>query len=265
VSALARIGTMSLNATMRTYLSPANLVWIVAMPIVLSLVISLWIGAESGPGWADERIAYETPRGDEASGEFPRVNKVFGVYLIFAFSALVARAGEIHSERKVGTLQRALAAGVPYWEITAAHAASLVLVGLVQAVVFFLATGLFGTPWLATGWLSVVLPVLAVIACASGVSIGIAGFVRSVPLLQMIGSGGPSLLAWLGGAFFPLDVAPAGVQRLAVINPVYWAMEALSGGFVYTGLPGQAASLAILFLIGVAGLVIGVQGLRRYE
>ena len=190
---------------------------------------------------------------------------VFGVYLIFVFSTLLTRAGSIHDEYKRGTLQRTLVAGVPHWEIVTAHVAGLVLVGLIQASIFVAVTGLLGTPWLATGWLSVVLPVLGAIAAAAGVSIGIAGFVQSSGLLQMIGGGGPSILALLGGAFFPLDVAPAGVQRLAVINPVYWAMEAFTGGYVYNGVSSQAAPLAMLFLIGVTGMVIGVQGLRRYE
>ena len=129
-----------------------------------------------------------------------------------------------------------------------------------QAVIFMTVTGLLGTPWLATGWLSVALPVLGAIVAAAGISIGIAGFVHSDGLLQMIGGGGPSLLALLGGAFFPLDVAPAGVQRLAVINPVYWAMEALTGGYVYQGFVESSDPVGRAPLDRRPGMVIGVQG-----
>lgn len=155
--------------------------------------------------------------------------------------------------------------GVPLREILAAHAASLILIGLIQAALFVALTGMLGTPWFAAGWSSAALPVLAVIVAAAGISAGIAGLVKNAALLQAVGGGGASMLALLGGAFFPLEVAPAGVQRLALVNPFYWAMEALSGGFVYRGLPSQARPLAVLVLMGAAGFVIGVLGLRRSE
>lgn len=256
---------MSLNATLRAYLSPANLMWTVVIPIVLSAVISLWMSGENASPWAIEGIAFETPRGERASGEVSWVSRVFGIYLISAFSVMITRAGAIHDEARRGTLQRTLVTGVPHWEIIAAHVASLVLVGLIQACLFVAATGALGTPWFITGWASVVLPVVGAIIAAAGLAIGIAGLVHSAGLLQILAGGGPSVLAMLGGAFFPVEVIPGGVQRLAVINPVYWAMETLNGGFVYNGLSSQATPLAILLLIGVTGMVIGVQGLRRYE
>lgn len=265
MSGLRRVGTMSLNATLRTYLSLASLIWIVVLPILLSLIVSFAMGGEPGVAWTGEWFTYETPRGDRASEEFPKVSKIFGVYLIFAFSALLTRAGAIHDERRRGTLQRTLVAGIPYLEVVAAHVVSLFLVGFIQAIILITVTGMLGTPWLVTGWSSVVLPIVGTIVAAAGIAVGITGLVRGSGLLRIIASGGPSMLALLGGAFFPLDVAPAGVQRLAVINPVYWAMEAFSGGFIYNGLSSQVTPLAVLLLFGVAGMVIGVQGLRRYE
>ena len=49
--------SISAHSTLRAYISPANLMWLVAIPIILSLVISLWMGGESGAQWADGRIA----------------------------------------------------------------------------------------------------------------------------------------------------------------------------------------------------------------
>lgn len=265
MSTFRRVATISFNATLRTYLSGSNLFWIVAFPILLSFLISLWLGSDVGTAISRLGIAYETPRGDQASREFLRVSKVFGVYLIFCFSTLLTRAGNLHDERRRGTLQRTLVAGVPYSEIVAAHLVSLILVGALQAVIVLVGTGLLGTRWLATGWGSVILPVAGTIFAASGIALGIAGLLRNPGIVQLLAGGAPSILALMGGAFFPLDVAPAGVQRLAAVNPMYWAMEALSGGFVYSGWASQAAPMAILFLFGVIGMVIGVQGLRRFE
>lgn len=59
--------------------------------------------------------------------------------------------------------------------------------------------------------------------------------------------------------------APLGFQRLVVFNPLYWSMEAFDGGFLYLGLASRAEPHAIFLLVGVLGMVLGVQGLRRFE
>src|SRR5690606_9689799 len=145
-----------------------------------------------------------TPRGDQASREFVRVSTVFGGYLIFCFSTLLTRAGSLHDERRRGSLQSTLAAGVPYSELGAAHLVSLILVGALQAVIVLVGTGLLGTRWLATGWGSVILPVAGTIFAASGIALGIAGLLRNPGILQLLAGGAPSILALMGGAFFPL-------------------------------------------------------------
>jgi len=72
-------------------------------------------------------------------------------------------------------------------------------------------------------------------------------------------------LAMAGGAFFPLEIAPAALQQLARINPVYWAVEALVGGMIFDGVASQFVPLSVLILVGVMSMIIGVQGLRRLE
>lgn len=210
-------------------------------------------------------LIHETPRGNGVNGEFEQVRGVFGVILVFCLTALLIRGAVIHSEREKGSLQRIISCGVSYWEVVVAHVMSILLIGLLQAAILLTVTGVLGIPWLIEGLWPLIWTVLGSVFCSAGIAVGLAGFVRKPSALQMLAGGLPSLLAMLGGAFFPLDVAPAAVQQLARMNPFYWSMEALSGGMVYRGLASQAVPLALLFLVGVCGIVIGIQGLRRTE
>lgn len=46
---------------------------------------------------------------------------------------------------------------------------------------------------------------------------------------------------------------------------MYWVMDALDAGVMHAGLSAQGLPLAVAGLVGVLGMVIGVQGLRRME
>lgn len=208
-------------------------------------------------------IQHETPRGTVADDSFPRLRIVFGVYLLFALTALINRATALHRERKAGLLQRTLEMGIPHGEVIIASAVSLILVGLLQAAVVLAITGALGVPWLAAGGTAIAVAVLGHLVASSGLAMALAGFARTEGQLQLFAGGAPSLLAMLGGAFMPLELAPASIQKAAVLNPFYWAMEALDGGFVYQGWASQAGPLAVLILVGVVGTVVGVQGFRR--
>lgn len=210
-------------------------------------------------------IVNEAPRGNVANGEFEQVRGVFGIILVFSLTALLTRAGTIHQERKQGSLQRMIVSGVPYRDLVVAHVASIVIIGLLQAAILLTITGSLGIPWLIEGWSPIVWTVVGSVFCGAGIAIGISGFVRSEGVMPALAGGLPSLLAMLGGAFFPIDVAPAAIQQMARLNPLYWSMKALSGGLVYEGFASQAVPLALLLLIGVCGIVVGIQGLRRME
>lgn len=211
------------------------------------------------------RVGHEAPRGGADGQALAKVRTTFGIYLVFAFAALFARGGSLHQEHKDGTLQRMVAGGVAYGEIVAAHVATIFLVGVLQAAVVLVITAFMGTPWLAAGWGVLALTVLGTLFVGAGLAICLSGLTRSAMVMQGLSGGVPPLLAMMGGAFFPLDAAPAGLQQAARINPVYWVMELLTEGYVYQGVAGQWLPLAVLLLIGILGTVIGIQGLRRVE
>lgn len=264
--ALRRILTIAGLNAFRSFRSPVNVLWIVVIPVLLSFAASLLFSGGIAP---DERadggrlVLFEPPRGTLMEAEYGRLQTTFGMYLIFAMAALVTRAGAFHEERRRGTLQRTLSTGVPYSEVVVAHVMSVGLVGAIQAAVVVAVTSAFGAPWLASGWWVMILTVAGAFVACSGMAVAVAGVARSDGELQLISGAVPSLLAMSGGVFFTLEAAPASLRQLALVNPFHWCMELLNGGFLYGGFPSQAAPLGVLLLIGVMGMVIGVQGLRR--
>lgn len=262
MQALKRVAIIAGMSAFRTYRSWSDVAWILIIPVLMSVIIASWVvGGET----TFSGVRMEMPNGRDDIAAFQQLRGIFGIYLIFVLSALIARAGSIHKERLEGQLQRTIGLGVPYHQIVAAHFASVGLIGLIQAVVFLSVTGALGVSWLMAGWWPLVLSVVGMLIASSGLAVGVAGLCRSEGQIALVSGGGPSLLAMLGGAFFPLDVAPANVQRLAVVNPIYWSMQAMDGAYAYQGFGSMATPMAVLLLFGAFGAVIGIQGLRRLE
>lgn len=225
-------------------------------------VVQALVRGEAAPS---VEVTQESPNGNRAGDALAQMRTAFGVYIVFAFAALFARGGALHQEREDGTLHRLVAAGVPYGEVVAAHVASLFGIGLLQAAVVLTVTGAFGTLWLAAGWGVLALALLGSLYVAAGLALGLAGITRSATLLQGLAGGLPPLLAMMGGAFFPLEVAPLALQRAARINPIFWAMELVTEGYMYRGVSSQLIPLFVLILLGTLGSVVGIQRLRRME
>lgn len=289
---LRRIAVMTGLNTRRTFSSFGNWLWILIVPIAFSLILGFFFLDSESQAPAVERgehaaaevsletpaaqslsdaqrqtalVVYASPRGDTDESGLVRLRMTFAVYTVFAFAALFSRSGALHQEYAEGTLQRTVAGGVAYGEIVAAHVAAVFLVGLVQAAVVVTLTSLLGTPWLMAGWGVLALTIGGTLLVAAGLAIGLSGLTRSATVMQGLSGSLPPLLGMMGGAFFPLEAAPAGLQQAARVNPVYWTMELLAEGYVYRGAAGQMMPLAVLVLIGILGAVIGIQGLRRVE
>lgn len=217
----------------------------------------------AGRDTAPLAVVNESPR-PSAGDDFNMLRVTWGIFAMFLMATGLQRSASVHGERSRGTLQRMLVLGVPYAVILAGHGLSLVLVGVVQAVIFLLATGLVGLPWLAAGLGVLVVPTLCTILAGAGLGMALAGVTRSSLQIRNVAAVLTPALAMLGGGFWPLEVVPAAMQEVGRLSPVYWSIEALREGFVYSGtVAGQALPVAVLVLYGVMGVVLGVHGLRR--
>lgn len=204
------------------------------------------------------------PRDTVDADRYPYLRIVFGFYAMFALSTLMHQAYELHEERENGTLARMLALGVPFAEVVAGRALALLLEGAVQGAVMIGATAALGAPWLGAGLPALALSVVATLVCASGLALAVAGVTRTAAQVNNVAVLGSTAAAMLGGAFWPLDVVPAFVQKVGHLSPVYWAVDSLREAFAFGGpIVGQAQALAVLVLMGALGAAVGVTGLRR--
>jgi ABC-2 type transport system permease protein len=65
------------------------------------------------------------------------------------------------------------------------------------------------------------------------------------------------VISMLGGAYFPVEIMPASLQRVSMVTPTYWLFNALRIAQVGGGLPQFALSLGIMLLFTVAFLIAG--------
>ena len=218
----------------------------------------------AGGGTGPLPVVVEAPRPGLDGESYVRLRAVWGVYVMFVLATLLQVAGVVHEERRLGTLQRQLALGVPYMALVAGHGLGLVGVGALQAAVFLAVSGVAGVPWLAAGPAALLGPVAGTLLAAAGLAMAVAGLARTAAQVRNAAVILAPSLGMLGGAFWPLEIVPAGLQQAARVSPVYWSMEALREGFVYGGpAAGQAVALAVLLALSALGAVIGVYGLRR--
>ncbi len=207
----------------------------------------------------------ETPRGGTDDGDAVPMRLAFAVFLVVSLLVLIGRGAAFQRERLEGRLARTVAAGARASEVLAAFVVSLLVAGGLQAVAFFGATGALGMPWFAGGAASFVATVTGTLLAVAGIAVAITGFARTAAQVLVWSYVAPSLVAMLGGAFWPIDGAPAALQQLARLTPAYWSLEALAGGTVYAGWSTQVGPLAMLALVGIVGMVAGVQALRRAD
>src|SRR5690606_8128515 len=126
----------------------------------------------------------------------------------------VQRSASVRGERSRGTLQRVVVLGVAYAVLLAGRGLSLVLGGVVRAVILLLATGLVGLPWLAAGRGVLVVPTLCTTLAGAGLGMALAGVMPASLQIRNVAAVLTPALATLGGGFWPLEVVPAARQEV---------------------------------------------------
>lgn len=176
------------------------------------------------------------------------------------FGTGIAVTGLLEEERD-GTMTRLRAAPVSSWVPLGAKALTGFLVGVVSLGVLALAS----TVALGASWgdpLGVALVVAAGAASATGVSVAIAGLVRSHEAAQQaVGVVGTALGA-LGGAFFPVG-GNALLDAISRATPHRWFLEGLTA-LAGDGTPADTLpAVGVMLAIGLAAACVGLLGLRR--
>lgn len=187
-----------------------------------------------------------------------RVSTSTGLFLIFIMVSAMATMSVIQEDKRSMTLQRLMASPVRRSELMAGHFLGCMLVGTVQILFVLAVTRLpawgdygisFGAQWL----------VLECFLLASlGMFAAVAGLMRGSERNSVVQ---PLILTptcMVGGCFWPLEIMPESMQKLANFVPQKWVIDAVTRLSSGAGLMDIPYHLGILIMFGVVLLSFGM-------
>lgn len=187
------------------------------------------------------------------------VNLMFiGFAIMFMMFGLSGAASTILDEKIGGTWARLLISPASKLQISLGYLASYVCMGWIQFAVLMAAmTILFDISW---GNLAYLIPFASlVILCVTGFGLMIAGLVKTKQQAMALSAISITSTCMLGGVYWPLDIVPDFMQKIALGVPQSWAMsgfeEIISGSLHTNTLLIDALVLAgftiVFFLVAI--------------
>jgi len=162
----------------------------------------------------------------------------------------------VMEDRKKGVLGRMLFSPLSTGELFQAKLLGRWLMGLLQALMLIVVGKIFFR--LNLGSFPLSLLVIAVFALSmAALSVFIGSLTRKEDMIIGLAVLLSNIFAGLGGCWWPSEIVPPAVRKLALVSPAYWAMDALhklrffSGGF-FDILP----HLGILLTLSIALTVV---------
>lgn len=182
---------------------------------------------------------------------------VFFVFLAAQFGLV-----SLHAEKRNGTLARMLAAPLPWWSVVAGKVLVSIALALISLSVIILGTSLL----LGARWgdpTAVATLVVAAAVAATGIASLAVAFTRTEEQAAAAVAVVTMLLAILGGTFFPVNMGPELLSRIAFLTPHAWFLRGISdaatGGSVVT----VTGPVAVLLAIGIVSGGLGLLRMRR--
>jgi ABC-type multidrug transport system permease subunit len=205
------------------------------------------------------------------AGERTRIPSGFeqtvpGTTVMFTLIVLLTSgAVGIVLERRTGLLRRLAASPLSRGEIVLGKWIGMMALGVIQVAYGVVAgTLLFGMDW-GPAWPMVMLVLLSWASLVSALALLAGSFARSEGQAVALGVLSANVLAALGGCWWPIEVAPSWMQRLALFLPTGWAMDAIHRLAIFQH--GAASALPHVLGLVAAALALGWGAARifRYE
>lgn len=220
-------------------------------------VLDKWSTTKLEINWqhlTQESQAKPTPAGTNQADEYKnsktannmQVQLAIGFTVMFVMMNILVSSSMLQKERTNKTWQRLLMAPLNKTKLFLGYSIGLFAIGMLQFIVLMVATSLiFDVSW---GNVFLVLLLMGVfITTITALALLLASFLKSEQQQQTVGSVLVIASSMLAGIFWPLEVAPAIMQQIAIITPQYWLLEALYD-VVFVGAGITAVTQAILVL-----------------
>lgn len=176
-----------------------------------------------------------------------------GVLVMFVMMNLLIFGGTtVASERREGVLRRFMVHPVRKIELIYGKIAALLGLGLVQICFVLLIGALFMNFQLGAQYPLVLLVLLIYGWAAGSLGVLIGSIIERDDKIVGLCVLATMVMAALGGCWWPLEITPDSVQRVAHITPVAWALGALHQLISFGGGLREILT-ALLVLIGFAG------------
>jgi ABC-2 type transport system permease protein len=180
--------------------------------------------------------------------------------IMFVFFATQYGALAILTERRVGTLNRLLAAPISGTSVLLGGSLAGLLLGLLAMTVLVVATTVLShASWGAPPLVGAL--VIAAVIAAVGISTFVATLARTVEQAGSLNAIVALCLSAIGGVFIPLSQAPEILARLSLVTPHAWFLRAIDTLALPTA--GFADILPSLVVLVAIGVVTGGIGLAR--
>ena len=179
-----------------------------------------------------------------------------GILVMFTLQVLLTVGGvSLSAERRAGILRRLASSPMSRGAVVLGKWGARVLLGFVQ-ILFAMLTGtlLFHVHWGEhLGAILLLLAAYASLTATLGLLLG--NIARNEGQLIGIAVTASNIMAALGGCWWPIEIAPPFAQKIALVFPTGWAMDALHklmsfGESPATVIPHIAAFVALAFIAG---------------
>lgn len=207
-------------------------------------------------------VAYsESASGELADGGFGQ--SVPGMATFFVvFSVLGSGMYGLLNERKQGTLPRMATMPVRRAEIIAGKILTYFLIGLAQFGIVFLVGLVVGVNF-GQDFIALLLVMAAYTLCITALSFALAPQMRNDSQVNALTTLLGMVMGALGGAWWPLDIAPQFMQIIGHLTPVAWAMDAFRQLFFFGGGLNDVL-LPVVVLLAAAAALFGL-GIRAFR
>lgn len=206
-----------------------------------------------------ERVVFTVAAAGQTEVYSQRAQSSAGQLVTWVFIPLLGASGLFVMERALGTLRRLMVTPTRKSTFLLGAIGGQFLVALVQMALLIL----FGIYVMKVPWgqdpaaLAVVLVAFGLCGVALGTALG--AFVKTESQASNLSIMLGMVMALLGGAWWPMEMFPAGMQQVVKVLPTTWAMSALTditmrGQGLANILPETAVLLAfaaVFFVVGV--------------
>jgi ABC-type multidrug transport system permease subunit len=185
------------------------------------------------------------------------------IVMYVMMNLLVFGGASLSAERSRGILRRLAALPIGRGQLVGGKIYGLLLLGLVQVGVFLVAGRLLFDVPLGANLPAVLLVLLVYSWVAASLGVFLASVIRAEDKVIGVCVMLSLLLAALGGCWWPLEIAPTALQRIAHLLPSGWAMEALHQLISFgSGFEAVVKPLGILAAFGLVAHLLAARCFR---